>query len=251
MRGIDAAASQACAADEQRWTHDALAGAAEPRLRVWRYRDPAIVLGCGQRAVATATSLPVAVRASGGGAVLVGPWMVGASIVLPAGHPLAVDGIAESFRWLGEACAAWLREAGIAGAVAQRGGPTVAHWACFAGRGPWEVTVAGRKIVGLAQARRRHAVLLSAGVLLGETPWAMLAEAFARPAGDAAALAGATVSAEALLGALPDAAAWASRLLATLEHRMKSGALPAATMTDSSRDAGGARCPAHSKSSMS
>lgn len=220
-------------------------------MRVWRYREPAVVLGCGQRALATTTALPVEVRASGGGAVLVGPWMIGASVVLPAGHPLAVDGIAESFRWLGEACAGWLRDAGVAQAQAQRGGPTVAHWACFAGRGPWEVMAAGRKIVGLAQARRRHAVLLSVGVLVDETPWALLAGALGRPADEVAALAGATVSAAELLGGRPDAAAWASGLLAMLKDRIPPGVSAGARMVCSSRGAGGARCRTHSKSSRS
>jgi lipoate-protein ligase A len=250
---VDAALEHASAADEQRWTRDALAGAVEyARLRVWRYREPAVVLGCGQRALATTTaSLPVEVRPSGGGAVLVGPWMLGAGVVLPASHPLAVDGIVESFRWLGEACAGWLRDGGVAQAQAQRGGPTVAHWACFAGRGPWEVMVAGRKVVGLAQARRRHAVLLSVGVLIDETPWALLAGALGRPVGEAAALAGATVSAAELLGSPPDADAWASGLLATIKDRLPSGISAEARMIASSDGAGGARCPAHSRSSKS
>jgi len=50
-------------------------------------------------------------------------------------------------------------------------------WACFAGVAPWEVVVddpttgVARKLVGFAQRRSRHGVLLALGVLVQPAPW--------------------------------------------------------------------------------
>ncbi len=224
--GIDARwVRDAGITDELDWTHVALAdeAIAAPRLRVWLYRDAAVVLGRGQSLPAAPTpGLPLVQRPSGGGAVLVGPWMIGTSLVLPARHALAGT-ILDAYRWFGTAHAQWLREQGIA-AEAQRGGATRPHWACFAGRGPWEVVAGDRKIVGLAQARKRHAVLLVAGTLVDAVPWRRLAEALQRAPGDAAELERTTVSAAECLGRPVDAPAWARALLQTLEHRIVAAA---------------------------
>ena len=205
------------------WTLGALAdeASAAPRLRVWLYRDAAVVLGRGQplpAAAAEAPGLPLVQRPSGGGAVLVGPWMIGTSLVLPAHHAVA-GSILDAYRWFGTAHAHWLRGMGVA-AEAERGSATRPHWACFAGRGPWEVEAGGRKIVGLAQARKRHAVLLVAGTLVDAVPWRRLAEALQRAPGDAAELERTTVSAAELLGRCVDAPAWARALLRVLERRV-------------------------------
>jgi lipoate-protein ligase A len=214
---------------ELEWTLGALAdeSIAAPRLRVWLYRDAAVVFGRGQPLpAAAAPGLPLVQRPSGGGAVLVGPWMIGTSLVLPAHHAVA-GSILDAYRWFGTAHAHWLRGMGVA-AEAERGGATRPHWACFAGRGPWEVEAGGRKIVGLAQARKRHAVLLVAGTLVGSVPWKRLAAALQRAPGDAAELERTTVSAAELLGRPVDAPAWARALLQMLERRVVE-ATPAAS----------------------
>jgi lipoate-protein ligase A len=201
------------------WTHGALAdeASAAPRLRVWLYRDAAVVLGRGQALpAAPVPGLPLVQRPSGGGAVLVGPWMIGTSLVLPARHAIA-GSILGAYHWFGTAHARWLCGQGVV-AEAQRGGATRPHWACFAGRGPWEVVAGERKIVGLAQARKRHAVLLVAGTLVDAVPWQRLAEALQRAPGDAAELERTTVSAAECLGRPVDALAWARALLQTLGH---------------------------------
>lgn len=197
------------AAAEQAWNDAALAQpVAAPVWRLWRYAEPAVVLGRSQRGwLATTTavadvagaSLPVLVRSAGGGAVLVGPWMIGLSAALPPAHPLAGDAPVAGYRWLGEAIAGALQHVGLGDARAlspetlrARGVVAAPDWACFGGLSPWEVVLGERKIAGLAQVRRRTGVLCVAGVLVAEPPWERLCQALGRPDGEAARLRGAT-----------------------------------------------------------
>jgi lipoate---protein ligase len=244
MADRPAAIRRVVAGEELAWTARVLdEGVAAPLLRVWLYEAPALVLGRGQGAEAAgAEGLPVHVRPTGGGAVLVGPWMIGVSVVLPVAHALVKTNIAASYRWIGAAHARWLRGLGV-DAEALQGERTQSHWACFAGRGPWEVEVGGRKIVGLAQARRRAAVLLSAGCLIEEPPWDLLCAAMQRPAEDAAALASTTVSAGALLRRPVDAARWARSLLDALAQQLAApqGALGVPAFAAGAFAAGAAR----------
>ena len=97
-------------------------------------------------------------------------------VALPAGDPRAGDDLAESYRWLAEELLAQLAAAGARGlrAVAPRelaGRSTAdraaARHACFAGLGPYEIVDAGgRKLVGLAQRRRRGGMPLQAATHL-------------------------------------------------------------------------------------
>lgn len=189
------------AAEEQAWNRDQLAQpVTAPQWRLWTYEQPAIVLGCSQRAVyerllATPGGSPteVLLRESGGGAVLTGPWMLGLSLALPIGHPWLGQGLLESYRHLGQLFAQLLIAEGVPArtlpptelpaqqaALIARDLP-VLDWACFGNLSPWEVVDAqGRKLVGLAQRRRQTGVLLVAGLLLTEPPWALLCEALQR-----------------------------------------------------------------------
>ncbi|QNP60517.1 lipoate--protein ligase family protein [Paenacidovorax monticola] len=191
---------------EQLWNEQQLAQpVAVPGFRLWRYREPAIVLGCSQRRLLAQADarMPVLLRQSGGGAVLTGPWMLGLSVALPPDHPLARQGLVASYRWLGEALAQVLRQGGVdAQALAPealRAMPAAQHtavdWACFGGLSPWEVLAGGRKIAGLAQVRRASGVLLVGGVLLQPSPWRLMCEALGCAAADARTLADTTISA--------------------------------------------------------
>ena len=149
-----------------------------------------LVLGFSQKssvlnAEALATHpLPIYHRKAGGTAVLVGPHLLSLDVVLPAGHPLILADIVESYRWFGEAWVAALRELGIETRSvpvteaheqrallkrpesAQR--EAILRRACYGSLSPYEV-VAGqgqRKVVGLDMVRRRAGSLLQAGVLL-------------------------------------------------------------------------------------
>lgn len=213
------------AAEEQVWNDLQLATPVlAPAARLWRYPQPAIVLGRSQHALLASLDSRrhrVVERAAGGGAVLVGPWMLGASVVLPLAHPLLAGGsIADSYRWLGEVFVAALAQHGVRALAVPRAGvrkaPDDLAWACFAGMSPWEVSVDDRKLVGFAQRRNRQGVLLVAGALLSPVPWAMLCEALGRPAVQAQELASATIEASEVIGrSLPadDLAASVGRLL--------------------------------------
>lgn len=186
------------ARDEQAWNEHQLASPVrEPQVRLWSYRTPAVVLGCAQRpalaglANTTATGMDTLVRPAGGGAVLVGPWMLSASIALPHGHPLATASPVSSYRWLGELYAGVLQNLGLAAhAVSPEEARDFEHahdlgkdldWACYGGISPWEVVVGPRKIVGLAQIRRSTGILLVAGLLLDRPDWPALCQTMNRP----------------------------------------------------------------------
>lgn len=201
------------AAREQAWNEDRLVRpVARAAWRTWTYDRPAIVLGCSQRrlfdAAGPGAGVEILVRRSGGGAVLVGPWMVGVSVALPPDHSMVSAGPVASYRWLGECLARVLRTLGVPAralppeearqhraaldaAPGARSGP---DWACFAGIVPWEAVARARKLTGLAQVRRRDGVLLVGGLLLEPPDWPLLCAALGKPAEDAAALAQLTTS---------------------------------------------------------
>jgi lipoate-protein ligase A len=126
---------------------------------------PALVLGSAQaearvdREACAAAGIDVVRRRSGGGAVLVGPgeplWV---DLVIPAGDPLWRADVGEAFHWVGAAWAGALGALGVTAAV-HHGGLLRGPWAadvCFGGLGPGEVSVGGRKVVGISQRRTRH-----------------------------------------------------------------------------------------------
>jgi lipoate-protein ligase A len=188
---------------------------AAPQWRVWTYEQPALVLGCSQRALRPAIELQlqgrlsVVEREAGGGAVLAGPWLLGLSLVLPAGHAWLDGGLLPSYRRLGELHVEALQSLGVTARVVPpdevpsrqpHREPERLDWACFGGLSPWEVVAAqGRKLVGMAQRRRQTGVLLVAGTLVTEPDWELLCNALGRP-DDAALLRQRTVTCEQLLG---------------------------------------------------
>lgn len=138
------------------------------------------------------------VRHAGGGAVLVGPWMLSVSIALPSAHALVEGSLTNSYRWLGELFASLLQRCGIAAhALTPEQARTLQleatdvdlGWACFGGYSAWEVVVGRQKIVGLAQVRKRTGTLLVAGVLLERPHWEWLGEVLQKPLSDIVALA--------------------------------------------------------------
>ncbi|HEU4843751.1 MAG TPA: ligase [Burkholderiaceae bacterium] len=209
---------------EQLWNAAQLARpVTEPRLRLWTYRVPGVVLGCSQAALRArmdsrhALAASVVQRGSGGGAVLTGPWMVSASIILPPDHPLVGQGTVSSYRWLGALHAGLLRDAGIRAyaippeEVRLHQADARLKWACYGGLSPWEVVVNQRKIVGLAQLRKRTGVLITSGTLIARPDWSLLCDALGQP-GDAGLLGDCTTSYAEQLGAPVMAEVLAERL---------------------------------------
>ena len=223
LTGEATGASDLDAAREQRWNECQLTEPVlQPRMKVWTYREGAIVLGRSQHALADrpagdagglfpegladseAVRLPLVKRGAGGGAVLVGPWLLSASLLLPLDDPrMATTSVADSYRWLGEAMVETLAELGVAARAvppAERiPAPERLAWACFAGVAPWEVVVddpatgVARKVVDFTQRRSRHGVLLALGVLVQPAPWRLLAQTLGHPVELADELAATTV----------------------------------------------------------
>jgi len=151
-------------------------------------QSPALVLGFSQKhdvlnqATLADLKMPIYHRRAGGTAVLVGPTLLSLDVVLPAGHPLILADIVESYRWFGEIWVAALAQLNVEARIVT---PVEAHAlrarlkqpetriyellmnrACYGTLSSYEVVVGQRKIVGLDMIRRRHGSLLQAGVLL-------------------------------------------------------------------------------------
>ncbi|MGD9762394.1 MAG: biotin/lipoate A/B protein ligase family protein [Candidatus Binatia bacterium] len=191
------------AAEEQAWNDRQLAAPVRaPHLGLWAYRAPAVVLGASQRAQLArgaqpdATGMPVVARRTGGGAVLVGPGVLGVSVALPPDHRLVLPGIVSSYEWFGRAHVRALGRLGVACEAVRPDcvrsepcSPSIA-WACFGTLSPWEVVTLPqrRKLVGLAQRRARTGVLLVSGALVVQPDWDALCRALGRPSEDAQVL---------------------------------------------------------------
>ena len=138
-----------------------------PTIWIHQVDRPALVLGSTQRAplldVASAeqAGIEVCQRRSGGGLVYVDPdtslWI---DVIVPRGHPLWSDDIGLAFNWVGETWASALASTGLTDLTRVHTGrlmhPDWGRVICFAGLGPGEVVVGGRKVVGLSQRRTRE-----------------------------------------------------------------------------------------------
>lgn len=140
------------------------------------------MLGSTQRPEVVAPGaggLDVVRRRSGGGAVLVSPgdpvWI---DVWLPVGDPLWIADVTRAFTWLGAAWASALESLGLTGVGVQGSEPgACTPWSslvCFGGIGAGEVTVDGRKVVGLAQRRDRHGAWFHCACLLRWDPSVLL-----------------------------------------------------------------------------
>ncbi|MGO9405884.1 MAG: lipoyl protein ligase domain-containing protein [Acidimicrobiales bacterium] len=114
-------------------------------------------------------------RRSGGGAVLVAPGLqVWLDVFVPNDDPLAQSDVGKSFHWLGDAFAAAIASvlgtsAAQVGVEVNRGPRQSTPWSptlCYAGLGAGEVTVAGRKVVGMSQRRERSGAWIHSMALL-------------------------------------------------------------------------------------
>ena len=155
---------------------DELAAGGPPILRWYRPTDEAIVVGRGQQVAAfPRPEVPVLSRPSGGGAVLMNDGLLSLDVIAPAGHPLLDGDLSAPFLRIGQAWATALEGLGIPNVAVHRGPATAARRGsererllaaiCYATLGRGEITSAGRKIVGLAQRRRRPGALIQCGLL--------------------------------------------------------------------------------------
>lgn len=163
--------------------------AQRPPLLYWQISGPAaVVLGISQKlsdldtAACQRAGLAIYRRAAGGTAVLAGPDLLSLDVILPPGHPLAGRDIVEAYRWFGDLWAETLRGFGLAartippaeahaprtrGFLAQAGRlEHLLRQSCYGAFSPYEVSVNGRKVLGLDQVRRRVGFLFQGGLLL-------------------------------------------------------------------------------------
>jgi lipoate---protein ligase len=161
----------------------------DPGILYWSLAErTGLVLGFSQKPdvlnqdeLAT-QALPIYHRRAGGTAVLVGRHLLSLDVIRPAGHPLMLADIVESYRWFGATWVAALRRLDVqtrlvppAEAHAQqalRKSPETRDYellmnrSCYGTLSPYEVAVEQRKLVGLDMIRRRTGSLLQAGLLL-------------------------------------------------------------------------------------
>jgi len=152
-------------------------------LRRLQVEGPALILGSSQpvehvdEVAAARAGVEIARRRSGGGAVLVGPGLaLWWDVFVPAGDPLSDPDVGRAFHWLGRSFADALQGLGLA-ASWHEGPMRHSRWSrqvCFAGVGPGEVLVDGRKVVGLSQRRTRAGALFQCSVMLEWEPSALL-----------------------------------------------------------------------------
>jgi lipoate-protein ligase A len=174
---------------------------------------PAVVLGSTQPeptlGAGAGGEVDVVRRRSGGGAVLVEPGgLVWVDVLVPPGDPLWQVDVGRAFAWLGRAWAGALADAGEPGGEVHDGPLRHTPWSravCFAGLGPGEVTIAGVKVVGMAQRRSRAGALFQCAALLAWDP-ARLVDLLGLPPQAAVDLAGVArplaVDPDALIAAL-------------------------------------------------
>ncbi len=189
---------QGTAAEEQMALTGRLTNpAVEPELMLWNYSEPAIILGCSQRRQQAQwqqlqstrrSGLDVICRRAGGGAVLAGPWMLSATLFIPVSHSLYRLSVPASFELFGRAWLATLAHSESDYAIDtelahgdqftpfnQRARMANVDWICFAGLSHGELLdTDGRKLVGLAQIRKKQCVALVSGLLLQPPPWQLL-----------------------------------------------------------------------------
>jgi lipoate-protein ligase A len=198
----------------------------QPALRWYRATSPALVLGRGQTVMPVSAELPVITRWSGGGAVLLDDTVLSLDVLVPADHPwAAANDLTAVFVAVGERWAAALRDLGVASATVHRGPGTAQRRGnerqrllaaiCYATVGAGEVLVEGRKVVGLAQRRRRPGALVQCGLLRRWRAEPLLAAFGAEP--DDAAIISAAVGLDDLVDPAPSDAA----VIAAVEARFE------------------------------
>lgn len=155
-------------------------GAAPPRavLRWYTMHAPAVIMGTGQPLshfdlnALHQHGVRLYRRSSGGTAVHTDPQLVMLDVALPPNDPRYLFDVTASYQWFGAAWVAALAALGIPARLVTieearsdtRALDAHTRMACYGGRSPYEVLADERKLVGLAQVRRKAGALLQAGV---------------------------------------------------------------------------------------
>jgi lipoate---protein ligase len=152
----------------------------QPALRWYVMEQPSLILGSSQRIsevdldACEAAGVCVHRRRSGGTAVYTDATLLSLDVALPAGHRLLPQNVTAAYQWFGETWRDTLQRLGVDAYVIDDAAARALHalldpavkQVCFGGVSPFEVLVGYRKLVGLAQVRRRPGGLLQAGIYL-------------------------------------------------------------------------------------
>ena len=167
--------SHGCADDLNSQSGEALVSQRR-QIRVLTPSHRALVLGPSQKTDAVdfealdRRHVGLARRRSGGSAVLVGPQeILWVDVVLPSGDPLWQADVSLAARWIGGCWAASFGSEADVWQGAMRHTPW-SRTVCFAGLGPGEVTIDGRKVVGISQRRTQQGALFQSAVMLSWQP---------------------------------------------------------------------------------
>jgi len=149
-----------------------LQGGGAPTLRLYGWHPPCLTIGYFQPAArdvdlerCRAEGIPVVRRPTGGRAILHEAEVTFSLVASPQPQ----GPISQSYEKAARALVAALAILGVAAEVAGprgRQGNSLRTGACFDSTFGHEVTIAGRKVAGIAQARRRGAVLCQGTLLL-------------------------------------------------------------------------------------
>lgn len=146
-----------------------------PTIRALMVSAPTIVLGSSQdpSVVVRDVGADVVRRRSGGSAVWLDDDLIWLDVSVPTGDPAWHADIHRTAVGIGDRLARAIGR----GAVVHRGpmaASPLSALVCFSGLGPGEVTIAGRKVVGVAQRRTRTRTLIQIGVVLRWDPERLL-----------------------------------------------------------------------------
>lgn len=156
-------------AADQAMLESAAAGSASLRFYTWS--EPTLSLGYFQKHADRLAGLPYVRRATGGGAIVHDRELT-YSFALPAGGDWQPKGEPWSCRMhylLIDVFAALGVSAGVCGCGEEK---WLGPFLCFEHQTPGDVLIAGSKVVGSAQRRRRGATLQHGSVLLARSPHA-------------------------------------------------------------------------------
>lgn len=142
--------------------------------------NTALVLGSSQnikvvdQVACRQANVEVVHRRTGGGAVyLARGEHLWADVVVPRGDPLWSDDVVISSQWIGDAWSRVLTNIGQSHMTVHRWGIEASTWSdliCFAGIGPGEVLIDGKKVVGISQRRTSQAARFQCFIHRNWTP---------------------------------------------------------------------------------
>lgn len=186
-----------------------------PWCLMYRYREPAIILGAGQRpdpqrlSRAQQQEIALVKRKSGGGAVLAGPELLSVSVFLPPDHAISKGSAVAAYQWIGNVWKQVLAHCGIKAQLPSSEQMTHSRqlaesrgtdWACYGQVAHGELLDhCQRKCLGVAQIRSHHGCALTCGLYLHPPNWSVLAQVIGTQAEQAEILSRDNASVQCLL----------------------------------------------------